>query len=58
MVCKEEWEADDNRWILCDLYSGIEYEEKDYYDIDTEALFFECKNCTYGCIITRANNIL
>ena len=26
--------------------SGIEYEQKDYYDIDIEALFFECENCT------------
>ena len=54
MICKEELDADDNRWMVCDFCeepfhlqcNGIEYEEKDYYDVDTESLFFECKNCT------------
>ena len=54
VVCKEEWEPDDNRWIVCDLCdepfhlqcSGVKYEEKDYYNIDIESLFFECENCT------------
>ena len=26
--------------------SRIKYEEKYYYNIDTESLFFECENCT------------
>ena len=54
VVCKEEWEGDDNRWIVCDLCdepfhlqcSRIEYKEKDYYNIDIESFFFKCKNCT------------
>ena len=25
--------------------SRIKYEEKDYYNIDIESLFFECENC-------------
>ena len=53
MVCKEEWDADDNRWILCDLcdepfhlqYIGLSMKKK-IIDIDIESLFFECENCT------------
>ena len=52
--CGEDWnDNDDNRWILCDVCderfhlqcSGIQYKEKEYYDIDIDNVTFHCETC-------------
>ena len=52
--CKEDWQVDDNRWIVCDLCdkpyhlqcSGVSYRTKDYYSLDIEKLPFSCDACS------------
>ena len=52
--CKEDWEEDENRWIVCDLCdrafhlqcSGLQYLPKNYYSLDIEELQFSCDTCS------------
>lgn len=52
--CEEEWDAeDDNRWIACDICdewyhlqcSGLQYDAKEYNDIDLKDVDFYCDEC-------------
>jgi len=51
--CKERWQEDDNRWILCDncnkcyhlQCSGVWYSRRQYYVLDIERMDFVCEAC-------------
>ena len=52
--CNKIWKNDSNVWIVCDVCdkgyhlqcSGLNYEKKEYYDLDIEGMDFTCDLCT------------